>query len=126
MKKKVLVIEDNADHQAIIKSSLVSRNYLVVCADNPSDALHYLLDEKIDLIILDLWLPEMDGLSFLKDLKNVPEFSEIPVIVTSGTFGSEYDILKLNGYGVREFFMKPYDPAELVETVGSLLKKTVD
>lgn len=121
MKKKILVIEDNKDHQTIVKSSLELKNYSVVCVDNPSDAIHYLLEEKADLIILDLWLPEMDGLSFLKDLKNIPEFSGIPVIITSGTFGNEYDLLKLNGCGIKEYFMKPYDPDELVEAVGSFL-----
>jgi DNA-binding response OmpR family regulator len=121
MKKKILIVEDNADHQFIVKAHLEAENYQVFQAQSALEALEILTWEPIDLIVLDLWLPGLDGMSLLKNLKSHEHWASIPVIVTSGALIEPDDVLPLVRLGVGHYFVKPYEPAQLVEAVENLL-----
>lgn len=120
MKKKILLIEDNEDHKLILKTYLEAEDYDVLMAENGLSATRILATQKIDLIVLDLWMPSLDGLSFLKGMRSHPNWEKIPVIVTTGMERTE-GASHLTGLKVDEFFTKPYEPEKLVSAVGDLL-----
>jgi len=123
MGKHILLVEDNSDHHFILKAHLEAEDYQVFSADNGLKALKILAKEKIDLMILDLWLPKLDGFAFLQSLRAHPEWSAIPVIITTGVERPK-DILDLAGLEVGNCFTKPYEPVDVVAAVGSLLLST--
>lgn len=78
--KKILVIEDNKSYQNLLKKAFEPEDMEVVLADNGKIALDIVGKENIDLIILDILMPEMDGISFYYQLKNILK-KHIPIIV---------------------------------------------
>lgn len=78
--KKILVIEDNKSYQNLLKKAFDLEDMEVVLADNGKIALDLVGKENIDLIILDILMPEMDGISFYYQLKNILK-KHIPIIV---------------------------------------------
>lgn len=78
--KKILVIEDNKSYQNLLKKALQLERLDVIIADNGKIALALVEKENIDLIILDILMPEMDGISFYYHLKNILK-KHIPIIV---------------------------------------------
>src|SRR5579864_6062100 len=106
MGKNILLCEDNTDHHFIMKAHLEAENYQVFSADNGLKALKILAKERVDLLIVDLWLPKLDGFTFLQSLKSHPEWAGIPVIVTTGIEHPK-EILEMAGLQVRNCFTKP-------------------
>lgn len=109
--KKILVIEDNVSYQNLLKKSLELANFDVIIAGNGKIALDLLTREKIDLIILDLIMPEMDGISFYYQLKNTLK-KRIPIIVLTNVaetaaYGSDIkDVLIKSNVSIDEVVNK--------------------
>lgn len=78
--KTILVVEDNRSYQNLLKKALELEKFRVIVADNGKIALDAVAKEKVDLIILDLLMPEMDGKSFYYQLKHILKI-HIPIIV---------------------------------------------
>ena len=93
MAKKILVIEDDAFLGKIIKRKLLKENYAVVEALDGEEGLNVAKEEKPDIILLDLVLPEMDGFEVLAKLKADPQMSKIPVLILSN-LGRKEEITK--------------------------------
>ena len=79
-KKKILIVDDEKDALFILEKELTARGYSVIAADNGKDALRVAISERPDLIILDLWMPEMDGAEVAERLKGDISTKDIPVI----------------------------------------------
>ena len=119
--KQILVVEDNELNREILTEILGDR-YKVLEAENGQKALDILkkYKDEIALILLDVMMPVMDGYTFLKKMKAVPEYSVIPVIVmTQGD--SEEDELKELAYGATDFVPKPYRPQIILHRVASII-----
>ena len=80
MDKKILIVDDEKDALFILEKELAARGYSVISADNGSDALNLAKSQCPDLIILDIWMPDMDGTEVAAMLKEYPETKDIPVI----------------------------------------------
>jgi CheY-like chemotaxis protein len=80
--KKILIVEDSPEILLAIKSKLLGKPYDLIFAQNGKEALN-LIKEKPDLIWLDMYLPIMGGVEFLKELKKIENANKIPVIVVS-------------------------------------------
>ena len=116
MSKKILAVDDENDALLILKTSLGGEGYNVITATNGYDALALAQEEKPDLIILDLLMPEMDGFEVLQELKSSDTTGEIPVIVVSGVSERE----KIKGAlakGIDYFIIKPFDYSDLISKV---------
>jgi two-component system phosphate regulon response regulator PhoB len=117
---KVLLIEDN-DQTKILISSVVSGAQFFH-ASTLKEAEKSLSIEKIDLILLDIELPDGDGLGFLTKLNLNPNFSNIPVMIISGKTEISNKVMAFS-FGAEDFISKPFDIVELKARIEAKLKK---
>ena len=132
--RTILIIEDNALNREIL-SDVLSDMYNVICADNGKEGIDMLSSHTaaIDLVLLDIHMPIMDGYDVLKAMQGDPDMHEIPVIVTTGD-DSDSDEQRCLQLGASDFVRKPYNPVivklrvesvlRLIETTRSIHQKT--
>ena len=99
-----------------------SENYKVLEAENGLDALRVLSSNKVNLIILDIMMPKMDGFACLEEIRKT---KDIPVIMLSA-MKEETDKLNSFNLGVDDYVTKPFSPKELIARVKAHLKRTVN
>lgn len=121
-KKTVAVVEDEADIRELIRFSLANEGYEVECFGTGGEALTYLETARPDLILLDLMLPEMDGVEVCRRVKDGPETGHIPIMmVTAKT--EENDIVAGLNAGADDYLTKPFSTRVLVARVRALLRR---
>lgn len=115
---KLLVVDDEKLIREVIREYGENEGYEIVEAENGIDALNILDSEKIDLMILDIMMPKLDGYSVLKELKD----KSVPVIMLSAR-SEEFDKLMGFDLGTDDYMTKPFSPKELMARVKSILKR---
>ena len=118
---KILLIEDDMDAQKVIGKRLTSAGFEVVFANDGYQGTALAHKEKPDLVILDLMMPAGGGLSVLKNIRSSMHTNSTPVVILTGLKDTEYK-KKVVAEGISAYFEKPYDPAELIETINNILK----
>lgn len=118
--KTILVVDDNQDIVNIVTITLEGHGYEVISASSGSDLLRCLENQKPDLILLDIMLPDMNGLEILKRLKDNADTSSIPVVML--TIMEQYeDIARAYELGCEYYIAKPFTASQLLNAIGSLL-----
>jgi CheY-like chemotaxis protein len=121
--KKILLIEDNEDVRENTAEILSLANYKVVVAENGKVGVELALQEKPDLIICDIMMPELDGYGVLHILSKKPETANIPFIfLTAKT--EKTDVRKGMNMGADDYLTKPFDDTELLNAIETRLKRT--
>lgn len=118
----ILVVDDELLIRKVIREYLESENYKVLEAENGLDALRVLSSNKVNLIILDIMMPKMDGFACLEEIRKT---KDIPVIMLSA-MKEENDKLNSFNLGVDDYVTKPFSPKELIARVKAHLKRTVN
>lgn len=119
--KTALVVEDSAIMRGIIVSSLSNlKQVRSVEAANGFEALRILPQEKFDIILTDINMPDINGLELLSFLKNHPHYRTIPVVIIS-TEKSETDRKRGIELGADDYLTKPFEPGELENIIRRLL-----
>jgi DNA-binding response OmpR family regulator len=121
MRRKILVVEDDPDQLEVVRWSLKKAGFAIGTAANGIDALVKTRSVLPDLIVLDLMLPELNGLDICRALRKDPVTASIPIIMLTG-MRSELSRLAGLESGVNLFLTKPYSPEELVSKVEEMLK----
>jgi len=116
MSKKILIIEDHPETAEMIADILSFGKIESIIAFNGVLGLQKALEEKPALILLDIMMPEMNGLEVCKRLKANPETSQIPIVFVS-VRSEKQDVTDGKGAGAVEYVKKPFDPYELIEVV---------
>lgn len=119
-KKTIMVVDDNPDIITIVKTILEGRGFTVFSASSGPELLNMLPDHKPDLIILDIMMPEMDGLEVLTRLKGKTETATIPVILLTAKVQYE-DVLGGYKLGADYYITKPFTSTQLVNGINLLL-----
>jgi CheY-like chemotaxis protein len=119
-KKTIMVVDDNPDIITIVKTILEGRGYTVFSASSGPELLNLLPNQKPDLIILDIMMPEMDGLEVLTRLKGKNETATIPVILLTAKVQYE-DVLGGYKLGADYYITKPFTSTQLVNGINLLL-----
>ncbi len=124
-RKRILIVEDEADVVELIKVVLSTRGYEVIPTYNGEDGLEAATTERPDLIITDLKMPGMSGMEFIKRVRANPEIAETPILVVSslGSQVNKPDEFWTVGLGADDFLSKPFDPLGLLGRVEYLLRK---
>ena len=116
----VLYAEDDIEHRDMMRIILQDSNITLVEASNGVEALQEVQKQRFDLILLDLFMPKLDGHGVMEALKSDPKTKNIPIIVLSA-WSTGDNRKRAQNAGAREFIAKPYDPVELMETVSTYL-----
>lgn len=119
-KKTIMVVDDNPDIITIIKTILEGKGYNVISASSGPELLNLLKNQKPDLIILDIMMPEMDGLEVLTKLKGVTDTTAIPVILLTAKVQYE-DVLGGYKLGADYYITKPFTSTQLINGINLLL-----
>lgn len=122
MNKTILIIEDEIRIRFLLKDYLLSEGFSVIEACDGEEGLMAFKNNNVDLILLDIMMPKIDGLTVLEKIRTV---SDIPIILLTAK-SQEED--KLYGYdiGADDYITKPFSPKILVAKVKALLKRTAD
>ena len=119
MKKKVLLVDDEIEMTDLMKNFLEEENYEVCVANDGGEGLTALRDSRPDLIVLDINMPGMGGLSFLSRLNQMVD-GDIPVLVTTGqTYMSQ---IFSNQNRIGGFLSKPFQLPELLNRIQNILR----
>jgi DNA-binding response OmpR family regulator len=122
-KKTVLLVEDEAFLSSLLALKLEQQGFNVEKAMDGEEAFELLKTIRPDLILLDLILPKRNGFEFLELLRNDPNFSKTPVIITSN-LGQDTDIERGKNFGVIEYIVKNrLSIDELIDKVSAEVKK---
>ncbi len=119
----ILVVDDDVFQHKLIGKLLEKNNYHLIFASSGSEALNMMHKTQPDLILMDVMMPDMDGLETMRKLKAEPKFAKIPVIMITGKSEGQVvsDSLKA---GAANFVVKPFDQATLIAKINHALGKT--
>jgi two-component system chemotaxis response regulator CheY len=120
MAKKVLIVDDSASVRTVARMALRERGYEVIEASNGKEALEKLDSERCHLVISDVNMPTMDGITLLKEIKRHPNYKFTPVIMLTTEAGEDK---KREGRaaGAKAWITKPFQPQLLVDAVSKLI-----
>jgi DNA-binding NarL/FixJ family response regulator len=118
----LLLIDDDPNLVLLVKDYLELRGYLVITAKNGRDALKVLEKELPRLIICDVMMPEMDGYTFVKKVRDNPQTSWLPILFLSAK-GQIQDRVAGLSNGADVYMVKPFEPDELVAQIEASLKQ---
>lgn len=121
--KKILVVDDEENIVELVKFNLENEGYQVFVTYDGQTALDKLQKEDIDLLILDLMLPEIGGLDICRQIRNDDELSDLPIIMLTAKEKEVDRILGLE-LGADDYVTKPFSPRELVARVKAILRRT--
>ncbi len=116
---KVLVVDDDAKLQFVLRANLRAEGYEVLLASNGREGIAAARQSHPDIIIMDVSMPEMDGVEAMRELKSDPGTSEIPVIMLTARSATEDLVVGLE-CGADEYITKPFEMAELMARLRSL------
>jgi len=116
MPQKILAIDDENDVLLIIKTALAGQGYEILTASNGYDGLALAEDQAPDLILLDLRMPEMDGMEVLEQLRDNEKTQNIPVIVLTG-ISDKTKIREALDKGITYYIVKPFECQDLVSKI---------
>lgn len=120
MAKTIMIVDDSLSIRQLVKAALVSEGYSVIDACDGQDALSKLTGQRVNLIISDVNMPNMDGITFLRTLKTKPEHKFTPVVMLT-TESQEAKKREGQAAGARAWIVKPFQPPQLIAAVAKLL-----
>ena len=118
----ILVVEDDKNISKLIKYNLEKANYKCIVFKSGEDALKALHKETVDLVILDIMLPNMDGFEVCRQIKKDNKLSEIPIVMLTAR-GEEMDRIVGLELGADDYIVKPFSPRELILRIKAILKR---
>lgn len=122
MKKSILCIEDEAEMIDLMRLILSRKGYNVRGASGGAEGLQMIRDEKPDLILLDLMMPDMDGWEVYQQIKAEESSKDIPVIIVTAKAQNIDRVLGLHIAKVNDYIAKPFTPQELLHSIEKILK----
>ena len=122
MPKKILIVDDEPQIVEICRDYLKAAGYETVTASNGSQALALARREKPDLIVLDLMMPEMDGLDVTREIRRA---SDVPIIMLTARVEETDKLIGLE-LGADDYITKPFSPRELVARIRVVLRRVVN
>jgi len=122
-KKKILVVEDDRDISELIVYNLEREGYDLACLYDGKHVLEFVHKRKPEIIILDLMLPEVDGIELCRSLKNDPDTKQIPIVMLTAK-SEEADVVVGLQMGADDYIPKPFSPKVLVARIKAITRRT--
>lgn len=124
MKKmyNVLVIEDDSFIRKVLRRTM-DQEFAIVTKENGFEGLQWLEEgNPVDIVLLDIQMPHMDGKEFITVLRASPVFGRLPIIMLSGSTDSDTRITYLN-MGADDYIVKPFNPLEIKTKINAVLRR---
>ena len=112
----ILIVDDYPVTQRVLSTQLRKNGYSVVTAGSAREALNRLAEARVDLAILDIAMPEVDGLMLLRQLRDDMRYQGMPIIMLTAS-GQDQDRIEAREAGANDFLSKPASSRELLDTV---------
>lgn len=120
MAKTIMIVDDSASLRQVVSIALKSSGYDVIEGCDGKDALSKLTGQKVHLIISDVNMPNMDGISFVKEVKKLPEYKFTPVIMLTTEAGEDKKAAG-QAAGAKAWVVKPFKPEQMITAVSKLI-----
>ncbi len=117
MATKILLVDDEVDLVEVTGTRLKSKGFEVICAYDGPEALSKAGEHMPDVILLDLFMPVMDGYEVCKELKKDVKLKQIPIIVFSASDCAKSCVEEARKFGASDFISKPFDSDELIDMI---------
>ncbi len=122
MAEKILVVEDNPQNMRLMEMTLGAKGYILLKATDGEEALDVATAERPDLIIMDMQLPKLSGLEVTRRLRQMPEFSHVPILALTA-YAMKGDREKFIGVECDAYLAKPISTRELPEIIAEMLRQ---
>ena len=123
-KERILIVEDEEDILELISFNLSKEGYRIIGALSGEDAVRKMKSESVDLVILDLMLPGIDGLEVAKRLKSDSKTKQVPIIMLTAK-GEETDVVTGLELGAEDYITKPFSPRVMIARVRAVLRRQI-
>jgi len=120
MSKTILIVDDSSSVRSVVGIALKGAGYEVIEACDGKDALSKMKGDKIHLIVTDVNMPNMDGITFVKELKKLPAYKFTPVCMLT-TEAGESKMQEGKAAGAKAWIIKPFQPPKLLDVVSKLI-----
>ena len=120
MPKRILVVDDSQTMRQMVAFTLRESNFEVVEAEHGQDALAKLDGQKLDLIVTDLNMPVMDGITFIREVRSRPATRYLPILMLT-TESQQEKKLAGKAAGATGWIVKPFDPPKLLTVIAKVL-----
>ena len=124
-KERILVVEDEEDILELLRYNLSREGYQVACVMSGEEVLKKAVSEPLELILLDLMLPGIDGLEVTRILKNDSKTRGIPIVMVTAK-GDEADIVTGLELGADDYITKPFSPRVLIARIRAILRRKTE
>lgn len=121
IEKKILIVDDDKDILMILEARLSKVGYKVIKANSGIDAIAIAKSEHLDLIILDIVMPDKGGEEIAEELKNNPMTKNIPIMFLTCLYTKKEEMKQGHKIDGNVIFAKPYNPQELLKEINALL-----
>jgi len=121
-KASILIVEDDSEIQEMLSFAMTKESWKLIQVKTGEEGLDYLKKNQVSCILLDIMLPGMDGLKFIKKLKEIEKCRSIPVIMTTAR-GEESDVITGLELGADDYVVKPYSPKVLIARIRASLRR---
>lgn len=119
MRYRVLIVDDEEDMRHLVEMYLLNSGYFCLQASNGMEAIQMIKNEQIDVVLLDIMMPQQDGFEVCQTIR---EYSDVPIIFVSAK-GEEWDKVKGLKLGGDDYVVKPFSPGELMARIEALLRR---
>lgn len=116
---KILIVDDDDNICQLLKLYLIKEGFSTIICHNGNDAAKFVKETRLDIVLLDIMMPDMDG---LETLAKIREFSDIPVILVSAK-GEPMDKIGGLDIGADDYVTKPFEPQELISRIKAILRR---
>ncbi len=120
MSKTILIVDDSSSVRSVVGLALKGAGYDVIEACDGQDALSKMTGQKIHLVVSDVNMPNMDGITFVKELKKLPTYKFTPVCMLT-TEAEESKMQEGKAAGAKAWIIKPFQPPKLLDVVSKLV-----
>ena len=120
MAKTIMIVDDSITLRQVVGMALKGAGYDVIEGCDGQDALNKLTGQKIHLVISDVNMPNMDGITFVQNMKQIPAYKFTPVIMLT-TEAEEEKKLQGQAAGAKAWVIKPFQPQQMLAAVGKLI-----
>jgi len=117
----ILIVDDEKEIQNVLKEYCIHEGFSVLLANDGYEALEQVEKNNVDLILMDIMMPNLDG---YKTVEEINKLKNIPIIMMSAK-SEEYDKLKGFDLGIEDYVTKPFSPKEVVARIKTILKRTM-